>query len=116
MPSTKDANPAEGHGGGGAGGVQPDGVVGQAMIAITPQMRILVAVDGSTEGRGLTASVDLSRETAGGSVLGMLGFLSQPAKHVDPYLGLRFMLRFHECAVAAQQPPWRNDSWDLTAH
>src|SRR5580700_11919880 len=31
----------------------------------------------------------VSGETADGSVLGMLGFLSQPARHVDPYLGLR---------------------------
>src|SRR5580700_2247273 len=32
----------------------------------------------------------VSGETAGGSVLGMLGFLSQPARHVDPYLGFRW--------------------------
>jgi len=39
----KDANPDEGHRSGGVGGIEPDGVVGQVMIQITPQMRILVA-------------------------------------------------------------------------
>src|SRR6266851_4434141 len=58
----KDANPDEGHGGGGVGGIEPDGVVGQVMIAITPQMRILVAVEAVDGRKGIDGLTRLCQE------------------------------------------------------
>ena len=58
----KDANPAEGHGGDGVGGIEPDGVVGQVMIQITPQMRILVAIEAVDGRKGIDSLARLCQE------------------------------------------------------
>jgi hypothetical protein len=54
----KNANPGEGHGDGGVGGTEPNGVGGQVMIQITPQMRILVAIE-AVDGRNYALSLDM---------------------------------------------------------
>src|ERR1700694_5574059 len=58
----KDANPDEGHGGGGVGGTEPDGVGRQGMIQITPQMRILVAIEAVDGRKGIDSLARLCQE------------------------------------------------------
>ena len=57
------------------------------MIQITPQMRILVAIE-AVDGRHRLTGPIVSGETAGGSLLRMLSFRPQSAGNVDPHPGL----------------------------
>ena len=59
------------------------------MIQITPQMRILVAIEAVDGRKGhRLAGPAVPGETAGGSVLRLSVRLSQPAGNVDPHPGL----------------------------
>ena len=59
------------------------------MLQITPQMRILVAIEAVDGSKGIDSLVQLCRETlAADPFLRMCVYVSQPQRHFDPVVGL----------------------------